>query len=466
MYQRPRYHQPRRQVGKTNYVMPFLIIICIGIIGVLVFNLWRAVFPSSKPKAAYLHIVNGSAQMKAWGTESFFNLSTDSVVMQGDRIRSSADAKFIVEFYDGTLMRIGGNADLSFDTINDQSDVPSMDIHLFAGDVWFDMMNKTSGHSDVKVTMNNIVANSNNASIFELENQGDQVARVIAVSQNDGLSVDVLDESGSKVVESEKIGVGQEINFKSDVLKAYWAHQSPTVLAALADDFKQSEWYLWNIKEDDSPTVFEKTVGPGGIGFVKVAPQVVKPSTVVTPDVGTTVLPDGTTVDANGKPIVTSTVDASKTPVATPTTPSTTPVVAPVKTGSPAESTTVSKPEILSIAGGVKPDASGVYKVTSRVTTLSGTIKGADKVVVNGYTLTKFKAGSTSWSYFANADFGLMKAGDNIYEIYGLDANGKRGESIIIHVYYTPQAATPNAASAPAPATTTPATVPTGTIQD
>lgn len=468
MYQRPRYHQPRRQVGKTNYVMPFLIIICIGIIGVLLFNLWRAFFPSSQPKAAYLHIVEGSAQMKAWGTESFFNLNTDSVVMQGDRIRSSADARFIVEFYDGSLMRIGGNADLSFDVISDSGDAPSMDLHLYAGDVWFNMMNRNAGPSEVAVTMNNIVAKSNNASIFELENQGDQIVRVLAVSQNDGLVVDILDESGSKVVESESVGVGQEINFKSEVLKAYWAYQSPTVLAAHADDFKESDWYLWNIKEDDTPTVFEKTIGPGGIGLVKVAPQVVVPETsVVVPDAGTTVLPDGTVVDANGNPVTDSAVTADAT-AKTPTDSTTTATAdATVKTPTPAESTGVSKPEITSIAGGVKPDASGVYKVTSRVTTLSGTIKGADKVVVNGYTLTKFKAGSTAWSYFANADFGLMKAGDNTYEVYGLDASGKKGESIIVKVNYTPQAAVPAPSGpepAPAPDTATPAD--TAPIQD
>jgi hypothetical protein len=324
-----------------------------------------------------------------------------------------------------------------------------MDLHLYAGDVWFDMMNKTSGPADVEVKMNNIVAKSNNASVFELENQGDQVVRVIAVSQNDGLIVDVMDESGTKVVESENIGVGQEINFKSEVLKAYWAHQSPTVLSALADDFKQSDWYLWNIKEDDSPTVFEKTIGPGGMGLVKVAPQVIEPdTTLVTPDDGTTILPDGTVAPAT-TPVVTTPVDATKPQVTTPV--------------NPAESTAVSKPEITSVAGGVKPDANGVYRVTSRVTTLSGTIKGADKVVVNGYTLTKFTAGSTSWSYFANADFGLMKAGDNTYEIYGLDANGKKGESLIVKVFYTPQAITP-AAPAPAPVPATPG--PSENIQD
>ena len=437
--------------------MPFLIIICIGIIGVLLFNLWRAFFPSSQPKAAYLHFVEGSAQMKAWGTESFFNLNTDSVVMQGDRIRSSADARFIVEFYDGSLMRIGGNADLSFDVISDSGDAPSMDLHLYAGDVWFNMMNRNAGPSEVAVTMNNIVAKSNNASIFELENQGDQIVRVLAVSQNDGLVVDILDESGSKVVESESVGVGQEINFKSEVLKAYWAYQSPTVLAAHADDFKESDWYLWNIKEDDTPTVFEKTIGPGGIGLVKVAPQVVVPETsVVVPDAGTTVLPDGTVVDA-------AATDAAKTPTDTTTTAT---ADATVKTPTPAESTGVSKPEITSIAGGVKPDEKGVYKVTSRVTTLSGTIKGADKVAVNGYTLTKFKAGSSAWSYFANADFGLMKAGDNTYEVYGLDASGKKGESIIVKVNYTPQAVVP-AQPQPAPAPSTePTPADTAPIQD
>jgi len=441
--------------------MPFLIIICIGIIGVLLFNLWRAFFPSSQPKAAYLHIVEGSAQMKAWGTESFFNLNTDSVIMQGDRIRSSADAKFIVEFFDGTLMRIGGNADVSFDAIDDKSDVPGMNLHLFAGDLWFDMLNRTSGHADVEVAMNNVVAKSNNASVFDVENQGDQVVRVVSVSQNDGLKVDVLDEAGNKVIESENIGVGQEINFKSEVLKAYWSHQSPTVLAALADDFKQSDWYLWNIKEDDSPTVFEKTVGPGGAGLVKVAPQAVQPQAT------TTVTPDATTADATA---TNSTTPGTTTSGKTTTTPDPT-----AKTPSPAESNAVSKPEVTSVAGGVKPDASGVYKVTSRVTTLSGTIKGADKVVVNGYTLTKFKSGSTSWSYFANADFGLMKAGDNTYEIYGIDAQGKKGESLIIKVNYAPQSPTPapatntNTTTAPATTNTAPTnstTTPAAPLQD
>jgi hypothetical protein len=64
---------------------------------------------------------------------------------------------------------------------------------------------------------------------------------------------------------------------------------------------------------------------------------------------------------------------------------------------------------------------------------------------------------------FCQCNFGLMKAGDNTYEVYGLDASGKKGESIIVKVNYTPQAVTP-AQPQPSPATATPAD--TAPIQD
>lgn len=406
MYQRSRYYQGRKPVGLASYAMPFLIIICVGIIGVLLFNLWRAFFPSEKVKAAYLHIIEGSAQMKAWGTDSFFNLSTDAVVMQGDQVRSSADGKFIVEFFDGSLMRMDGNTDVSFDSIDDDSKTPQIELHLYDGDIWFNLLNKTTGQTDIFVTLDNIVARSNMTSIFEVENNDDQLVRVFGVFENEGLAVDVLAEDGGKVVESENVGVGQQIVFTDEVLKRYFAHQSPTVLAAVDDEFKLTPWYLWNLKEDDQPTKFEKVVGPAGTTFVKVEPQVVVEKEVI----------DGVEVEkANAEGTKDSIPDAAST------------------------STSASKPTIISVAGGVKPDAQGIYRVISRVTTLTGTISGVDKVLVNGYTLQKFKPGDTTWTYFANADFDLMKAGDNTYEIYGLDAKGNKTETLTIKVFYTPQ---------------------------
>jgi len=58
---------------------------------------------------------------------------------------------------------------------------------------------------------------------------------------------------------------------------------------------------------------------------------------------------------------------------------------------------------------------------------------------VNGYILKKFKVGDKTWSYFANADYGLMKEGENSYEVYTIDANGNKSSSITVKVMYKPE---------------------------
>ncbi len=407
-----------RQVGPVNYVMPFLIIIAIGIIGILAFNLWKTFFPSEKVKAAYMHIISGSAQMKAWGTDAFFNLSSDAVIMQGDQIRSSADAKLIVEFFDGSLMRVSGNSDVSFDSIDDDSKTPQIDLNLYDGALWFNMLNKTTGQTDVLVTLDNIVAKSNAASIFEVDNNESQAVRVFGVFDNEGLAVDILAEDGSKVVESEVVGVGQQIDFTDEVLKRYWAYQSPTVLAATSDDFKQTDWYLWNIKEDAEPTQFEKTIGPGGIGFVKVEPQVVAKEEVVTVE---PVKPESAekekVPDSNAPKID----EVNKVPT----------VLGPLTV-----------PTLTSVGGGTLDDQ-GRYQVTGKVATLTGKISGADKVTVNDYTLQKFKPGDSTWTYFANADYSFMKPGENIYQIYGVDSKGNKSSALVVKVFYAPPVVAP-----------------------
>ena len=100
--------------------MPYLIIICVAIILVLIFNLWRAITAPDFKEDAYMHVVDGSVQMKAWGTDSYFDLTVDALVMEGDELRSSANAKVIIEFFDGTIMRMDGNTHVVFNSIEDE----------------------------------------------------------------------------------------------------------------------------------------------------------------------------------------------------------------------------------------------------------------------------------------------------------------------------------------------------------
>lgn len=436
MYKRPRRYNSRHEGGVFTYLMPFFIIICVGVIGILLWNLKKALFDSPSTQAAYMHLVTGTVEMKAWGTDQYFDRSTDAVIMTGDEIRTSADAKLIVEFFDGTIMRVGGNTSVEFSNIKQDGDRPSIELVLGGGKLWFNQIFKSTDQTDVRVVSGEIVVNSGSASVFELENDAAQTVRVISVFDNDGALVEVTSQGKDEtVVESENIGVGQEILISAAVLERYWAHQSPSVLSGFDDDFKSASWYKWNIKEDISPTEFTKEVGGTNIGLVKVDPETLASQDAVE---DADQVEEAEDVDASG---VADQVGASDEVED----------VKEVEVGD--DLAAFAAPTIATVSGGSQTDENGFYHVSGTVATISGTVSGASKVVVNGYTLTKFKAGDTNWTYFANADFNLMKEGENLYEVIAYDANGKASDKLIVKVYYSPQKAeTPVADTATPPA--------------
>lgn len=439
MYYSP-YRQQRRVPARKGYIMPFLVILCVGIIGVLVFNLWGFIFGGRSVNGAYLHILQGSVQMKTWNTKDFFGVSSDALVLQGDEFKTSADSKIIGEFFDGTVMRISGGSDVILSVIDDSAKSPAISLLVVSGKVWVNKVyGATAGTTKIEVRGDSVVAKSDKQSIFDFENDTDEAIRVVA---GDAISIDVLSEAGDKVVDSEIVGVGQEVVFTQDVLKSYWEFKSPSVLSALSDAFKTSEFYLWNIGEDKNPTKFIKsTTGDGQ--FVKVEPEA-----VATPEL---------TIDTNGDGVPDAPAPESATDV---TNPDGTKVDS---TKTDAEKTATDKakeasvPKVLGAAltvvsvAGFQPDAKGVYQVTANPAVIVGNPNGAVSIVVNGLTLKKFKAGDKTWSYFANVDYGYMKEGENTYEIYGLDKDGNKTPTTTIKVFYKKATAV-----VPAPAPVTP----------
>lgn len=399
--------------------MPFLIIICAGVIAVLAFNLFKIFFATENPRAAYMHIVEGGAEMRAWGTDDFFSLTSDVLVMQGDEIRSSAGARLIVEFFDGTIMRMGSNTVVEFESIVDEGRKPSIGLNIKRGKVWINRVYRDTLQTDITVNSDNIVVRSNMAGVFAVENSDVEVVRVFAVFDNDGLLVDVLRGDGKRVVETERLGIGQEIVFDSRVLDRYRQYQSPTVISAVSDDFKQTNWCIWNLDEDSDPTQFEKRIeGTDTFGLIRVEPEpMVSPEDPVEDifeDDSEEVLED----------VSEEVVEDSPEEV-------------------PGEVTAVNKPEIVSVAGITETDENGFYRVSSKVATLEGRVSGAHRVIVNDYTLQQFTPGDSTWRYFANADYDLMREGENIYEVYAENADGVRSEPLIVKVFYEPHAPAP-----------------------
>lgn len=415
--------------------MPFLIIICLGMIAVLGFQLVKAFFGNDTARAAYMHVISGSAQMKTWGTQSFFDLDGDAVIMQGDQLRSTADARIIIEFFDGTLMRMDGSTSVRFELVNDSK--PYIEVDLLEGNVWFNKVYKDTVATSIKVVLDDVTVKSASASVFEVENGMDEVVRVFNVfEKNEGVMVDVLALDEETVVETEKIGIAQEIVFSSAVLERYRAFQSPTVHSGIEDEFENTAWYTWNVAEDKKPTVFEKFASGENAGLVKIEPEKFESD-------GEVVEPDKPADGATGTRADTE--------------PAITPEPEPKEPAEPVSLGALITPTISSVAGGTQVDANGFYNVSGKLATLTGSVSGAAKVTVNGYTLQKFTPGDSTWTYFANADYGLLKEGENVYEIYAEDAAGKKTEKLVVKVRYTPPAPAPQPAVEPeAPASTTP----------
>lgn len=414
------HHRPRhsrRHKSVSDYLMPFLLIVCVGVILVLLVNLWQMFFGAGEQKDGYLHISSGEIDIKTWGTDDFFTLNSDTVIMQGDEIKTSSDANVIVEFADGTIMRAAENTNVVFEEFDADADEPHVSILLVSGKVWFNKVYRETDATQVEVTMDNVVVHATSGSIFEVENDFEEVARVL---YGDEVVVDVLTAEDDKVVETQTVGIGQEAVFTDKVLERYWQYQSPNVLAALSDEFKTSAWYEWNIKEDKSPTKFFETADGEDVKFVKVSSEEVV-------DEETAIEDEETTVEGEEEEEVKEEVSS---------------VIAPLLTA---------------VANATGPNAQGYYSSSNSVVIISGTASGAEKIMVNDFVLQKFKAGDTKWSYYANADYGFMAEGENIYNIYAVDKDGKKSKPLTVKVVYKKQAAAPAPTPTPAPVVTPPA---------
>jgi hypothetical protein len=400
-----------------DYLLPFLIILAGIVVLVLLFNVAKSIFANDKEQSAYMHVVEGDVQMRTWGTKDFLTLSTDALIMEGDEIAVSSGSKIIVEFFDGTILRASSGTDLAFEQISGEGKDAAIGVVLVEGNLWINKVYANEAVAQTSVKAGSAVVHAGQNTVFAVSKDPEVDAYGI---QGSGILMDIMDKAGQKIVQTEEMGVGQEIVLMGAALDRYWKFQSPNVLAAISDQFKTSEWYTWNKQEDQKPTQFEKSAD-----MVKVEPEVVGPAAGAE-----------TEPQADGTAVTPTTVDDASTTTTTPT------------TGA------FAAPVLVSVANQTKPNADGYFVVTSRVATIAGTVLNtAAKVTVNDYVLQKFKAGDMNWAYFANADFGLMKEGKNTFKIYAYDASGAKSGELTVNILYQPPVAP--AASAATPDATT-----------
>jgi len=420
-----RYRSPYRARGSRkrsssfrDYLLPFLILIAVGIIIILSYNLWRAIFSPEKVESAKMYIVEGDVEVKSWEEENFITLSVNTALFQGDEIITDSDSKVIIEFFDGTIMRVDYNSDVILDTINSDKGEKQVSLKLINGNLWFnkwfnkDLKDTLETTIVVELNRSSVVVDA--VSVFAVGNSFNEIVRVV---KGGDVLVNVLAENDrEKVVETVNVGVGQEVVLTPEDFEDYWQYKSPTVLAAYSDEFKLSDWYLWNLKEDKKPTELED----GLEDFVEVEPEKID-------------VEEGSDVDEEDDSVneeVHSDLEEDLEEEIADESVSEEEKLVEV-------SLDLSEPKLLSVAGKTDKNDDGYYEVNSKLAVIKGSISGAEKVIVDGYTLKKFEPGDTDWAYYANADYDLMTEGENSYEVYAEDKDGNKSDSIFVKIWYT-----------------------------
>ncbi len=389
-----------RRKGVVDYILPFLILLGLGIIVILAFQIWSS-FQQQGKADVHFYITEGKAKVLPYGQTNWDTAFSGTKFLLGDALKTSPSGRAVLAFFNGTIIRLDNDTALTLKDVGKGSSEEKISVNLDNGSMWLKGQKSPGvmvGNYEVRTAHMVVRANG---TVFEVESKGTEIVRV----QEGDVDVDILVTTDGKqrVADTLTVGVGQQLELDTAALSAFEANQSPSLREAIDDDFKTTSWYRWNVLEDDDPTDFSKQK-----------------------------------LDSSDtEKIVTDTIQTSSQ------------VVDSQEDGSSSQATPVVEDVLSNEDVVTKPVVTNPAQAEATLDkdkfTLTGTVaKGTEKVVVEQvidgkldvYTLSKFAAGSTEWSYTVAVNLGNLKKGENVYDIYAVDSKGVKSEAAQVKLVY------------------------------
>lgn len=480
----------RRRKSLLDYILPFLLIVSVGIIGVIGFQVWSQWDKQGKADV-YFYIAEGNAKMLPYGETSWTNAFSGTKLLLGDSLKTSSFGRVVLEFFNGTKVRMGRDTAVTLADLTKESDRETIVLNLENGMIWLNGQ-KSEGvrdaHYEVRTSHMHVKAEG---TIFEVENNSVEAVRVL-----DGdVKVDIIVGSGGseRVANTISVGIGQELILDDASLRAFEDNKSPSLLTAISEDFENGSWYRWNMEEDSSPTDFS-----GSSPVSSVSDDDSDDTADVDSDEDDTGDDDEADVANNiigdeGGPEITepmfSSTDTGEFAIKGTVPDGTVRVDVKAEYGGNTDTHTLSKftegdtefsynvseaignidegsntytvyaydaddnrssasieityeKEEAEVTGDLEDPVVLTYNgsdssdVAESVVTVKGSVKGAAGVVVNGYELTQFSPGETEWTYVASEDLGNLELGENEYEVYAVDPDGNKSSTVKFVINY------------------------------
>lgn len=384
----------QRRKKPVDYLLPFLVLISVGVIGVLGFQLWSNWNAQGKADA-YFYVVEGKAKVLPFAQTDWDTAFSGTKLLLGDSLKTSLSGLIVTEFFNGTVIRMAEDSAMSLVDLSKSSDTERIIVSLDNGKIWVNGQKSAGVREAVyEVRTRNLMVKAT-GTVFEVESGLADTIRVM-----DGeVKVDVYVPVGEseRVADTISVGVGQQITIDEAAIRVFVNNEKPSVLMAIDDAFKSSKWYLWNISEDTNPTDY-------ALGGTSDVYETVNDLSA-TPD----------SMDLEGETVtddLTAEEDDSVNNGAI---------------GSPK----ILEPKTLTTTTGKLLLSGTVDEGTTKVVVESSALGASDR-----YTLSQFKQGSTTWSYNVSEQYGNIKAGENTFKVYAYDANGEESEPAKIVITY------------------------------
>lgn len=412
-----------RRRRNPNYLLPFFFLVGLGVVIVLSTQIWSFFFPALKGDALF-YTVEGRAKILSFGSTEWGNAYNGVKIKLGDSVKTPVIGKAVIKFYDDTVLRMGDDTELTLVDITKKDDKQEILLSLNRGMIW---VNKPRTEN-VKPGDFSIITNYANytvtGTIFSIEKSVTESLKVL----KGNVKVDIieLDQDKRRVIESvnhqggHDIVMNQEVDLDDSVMKAFFDRQSPSVIKTIDDAFKNSPWYLWNTQEDKAPTDFSKSNSQTSTS--------VNSSNVVTSS-----SVDSVDQAANSNNLTNSNSATVDNTAPNPSTSSNSDISTEVK--STLEAPTIISPKQSSI----ETDESSL-KITGTVPQGIKKIYVLQKLANNSkeekILLTKYKAGSTTWSYNLLESYLNIYSGVNTYTFVAVDNNDLETEGTTLTVTF------------------------------
>lgn len=424
------YAPPRRSL--TDYALPFLIIVAVGIIIALSFNLWNQFSGGATKLTAISEPATVTVTVTAGEVEAYLPASgawkiigeTGTTLSEGERVRTGTNAGATVTLSGGSRVVLAPASEIGFTELRSALGRATAMLTLARGSAFFDL---TTGN-DTLTLVHRLAKFSDIDGAF-LATTDATGAALDASAVRGSFTATVLDPAeGARKTDLKNVIIeaGKTLSLSEKKINLIRIGGEIEIVKATSEEITSSPLYV----AQAARLVSAATTTPSATATTTSGTTTTVPTETITPPTKTS-----TPTSTTPTPVTPTTVpSAAETFAVTPTTLLAAPTVSSPKNGA----TVMTEP--VAFTGTVGSSATKVF------------------VAANGgtpYQLTKFVAGSGTWTYRASTTLGNLVTGTNTFAITAEAADGTKSAPSTVTVIFQKAATSSETITTPATATTT-----------